>query len=523
MLKPQSQTVRRPDRSLALILVVAWSLAAGPLAEAESEAERAWRAHATASILVDELRTHAAFLADDTLEGREAGSRGGHAAGGYLVDQLRAFGLQPAGESGFYQPFGRGYRNVLALVEGSDPQLRDEAILIGAHYDHVGYGNASNSYGPTGYIHNGADDNASGTSGLLEIAQAFAELPAAPRRSILIAFWDAEETGLLGSQHWVSEPTWPLKDVALTINLDMIGKLRKQSLEVIGCRTGPGLRRLVSEQTPGLELLLDFSWELKADSDHWNFIQQSIPTLMLHTGLHADYHRPSDDLERLNLPGIEEVSRLVFLVAAAAADRDELPEFRRAARRETPFTRMGLERPLEDLPSRLGAAWLPATDAQPHPVVRRVKPGGPAAQAGLQAGDVLEAIEGREVVAGSPLRSWILTATSPVHLRIARPGEEAPREIAVELAGDPVLLGASWRADDAEPGALKIVRVVPASAADLAGLKLLDRIYRVDGQSFADGDAFRALVLSGGREHRLQVERAGRLLELQLVLPEPLK
>src|SRR5690606_3687721 len=120
--------------------------------------------------------------ADDTFEGREAGSRGGHAAAGYIVRQLQRYGVQGGGEDGgYFQNFGAGYRNILAVIPGSDPQLRRQAVVVGAHYDHVGYGTPQNSYGPTGYIHNGADDNASGVAGLLEVIEAFTLLPSAPR------------------------------------------------------------------------------------------------------------------------------------------------------------------------------------------------------------------------------------------------------------------------------------------------------------------------------------------------------
>ena len=108
------------------------------------------------------------------------------------------------------QPIGNGGRNILGMVRGSDPHLQHEVVIVGAHYDHVGYGTRRNSFGPIGYIHNGADDNASGTAALLEVMQAFAQLPEPPRRSVVFAAWDGEAQGLLGSRYCTSDPTLPL-------------------------------------------------------------------------------------------------------------------------------------------------------------------------------------------------------------------------------------------------------------------------------------------------------------------------
>ena len=171
-------------------------------------AENLSLAAALDSITRSELQRHIEVLADDTFEGREAGARGGQAAAGYIARLLQQCELKPGGDRGsYYQAFNSSCRNILASMEGSDPQLGQEVIVVGAHYDHVGYGTQRNSYGPWGYIHNGADDNASGVAGLLELAQALSHLPQRPRRTILLAFWDGEEKGLLGSKHWVQTPT----------------------------------------------------------------------------------------------------------------------------------------------------------------------------------------------------------------------------------------------------------------------------------------------------------------------------
>ena len=296
------------------------------------------------SITAEKLSKHVEVLADDTFEGREAGSRGGRAAGGYLAKEMAQCGLKPAGVDGsWYQPFYNNQQNILGSIPGADPQLKDQVVLVSAHYDHVGYGSATNSFGPIGFIHNGADDNASGVATLLEVAQAFHALGAAPRRTILFVLWDGEEKGLLGSRHWLSEPTVNLKQVAISVNIDMVGRLRNKRLEVSGSRTSWGFRKLASEQLGDEDLLLDFSWELKSNSDHWPFFERGIPILMLHTGLHEDYHRPSDDPEKLNREGMRQVARYLFRLTHALASADQIGGFRDASRRETPDAGRRLE------------------------------------------------------------------------------------------------------------------------------------------------------------------------------------
>jgi hypothetical protein len=206
------------------------------------------------------------------------------AQGGYLLQLLEENHIQPAGEDGgYFQTFGSGYRNILGVIRGRDPKLQQEFIVIGAHYDHVGYGTQRNSFGPTGSIHNGADDNASGTAGVLEVLQAFTMLPEAPRRSIMFAFWDGEEKGLLGSKHWTSFPTVPLKQVVMAFNADMIGRLKNNRLEVYGARSAAGLRKLVSRNNTDFGLQLDFMWHVNADSDHYSSSSRTFRSLMLHT------------------------------------------------------------------------------------------------------------------------------------------------------------------------------------------------------------------------------------------------
>jgi len=152
------------------------------------------------SITASELQGHVEYLADDRLEGRKPGTAGSRAAAAYLARQFAEAGLTGAGADGaYYQHFRPDYRNVLAVCVGSDPQLRSEVVIVGAHYDHVGYGTRRNSRGPIGRVHNGADDNASGTAALLEVAGALQMLPESPKRSVLLIAFDGEEIDLLGA------------------------------------------------------------------------------------------------------------------------------------------------------------------------------------------------------------------------------------------------------------------------------------------------------------------------------------
>lgn len=382
----------------AVLCVAFWGSAAAAV-------NHALYAAAMDSITTDELYHYVEVLADDVYEGRASGTRGGHAAAQWLIQQLRPFQLVPAGTDGDYvQKFRADCRNILVLQNGDDPQLQDEVIIVGAHYDHVGRGNSNNSFGPVGKIHNGADDNASGTSVLLETIEAFARSGLKTRRTILFAFWDGEERGMIGSRFWLSHPTLLVKRVKLNITLDMVGRLRDNRLYLMGSRSGYGMRRLFSDPVDD-SLELDFSWDIKANSDHWPFIEQRVPIALLHTGLHSDYHRPSDDVEKINRQGLREVCRYLLAAVVRVANEDRLPKFRDAVRRESESMRRRLEQPLpqaslnrwpanQPLP-RLGISWRD-DDAEPGSVfLVRVVEGTPAATAGLEVGDRINELDGR--------------------------------------------------------------------------------------------------------------------------------
>lgn len=490
-------------RLLACVLLLITSASA-------AAAERA--AAARASIRSSDLKAHTDRLSDDTFEGREAGTRGGRAAGGYLVKEFERHGLKPAGPTGnYYQEFDGGFRNILGLWEGSDPALKDEVIIVGAHYDHVGYGTAENSNGPTGYIHNGADDNASGTAALLECVEAIVQLEPRPKRTILFALWDAEEKGLLGSQHWIENPTVARSRVRLSFNMDMVGRLRKDRLEVYGTRTAKGLRRFISEHNePGIEL--DFTWEMSEDSDHYTFFRASIPSLMLHTGLHDEYHTPRDDAELLNVDGIQRVDQFMFDLIVATADAETLPAFRKRSSVESKDDRADREQPLAPLRSRLGIAWDKTEDGKLR--IARVVPRAPGEEAGLLAGDVIESFNDQPIAGDFDLGAAVLAAESPLKLVVRRGEDPEPRTFSVTLRGSPVRLGLAWRGDDAEPDSVILTRVVPGSPAAKAGLQLRDRVYSVGGQAFDGPEQCGELLRGATLPLEVKIERDGRVSEV---------
>lgn len=501
--------------SIAALGIGTWSSL--PAATHSSSAHSAaMLAVATASIRVDQISDHVRLLADDTLEGREAGSRGGYTAGNYLVRHFQEI-LQPAGGSGqYFQLFAPNFRNILGVLPGSDPQLQNEYILVGAHYDHVGYGNPSNSQGPHGLIHNGADDNASGTAALLELIEAFRESGLQPRRSIVFALWDGEEKGLLGSQHFVQQPTIPLNQIKFVINIDMIGRLDKQPVEVLGSRTQRGLRALVTKANQQSDLHLQFPWKIEANSDHHPFYASQIPFLMFHTGLHDDYHRPSDDPERLNAPGIEAIARLIFQTTWELASEEQLPAFRVASTHETEAAQKAFDQPGPAPPPRLGIQWNEQREGESLSLkITSVQLGSDADRAGLRVGDTITQIDGREFQSAADLQRAVV-ASAQLELTIVAEGQGEPQVRSVQFSTPPARIGISWREDSSEPGTISIIRVLPHSSADQAGLKPGDRVHQVAGKAFQDSHEFTQLMQSLELPMIVLVERNGQLVERTL-------
>jgi hypothetical protein len=318
----------------------------------------------------------------------------------------------------------RNARNVIGFLPGRDPDVASQVVVLGAHYDHLGLGLYGSTGGAAavGKIHNGADDNGSGTVSLLELAEWFAVGTHRPRRSLLFIAFTGEERGLLGSRHYVQHPTVPLADTVAMINMDMVGRLRDNHLQVGGVGTARGLKELVARADATEKLDIQWDPQGTAPTDSTSFYRKKLPVLFLFTGLHADYHKPTDDVERINFPGMVKVCRLCRDVCRAIADRDERLAF------TVP--------PRPPRPPVLGVR--PSREPSPHGVVvAAVVPGGPAARAGMRDGDVIVSLAGQVVRDLQALVAALghVKAGTPVTVVVLRDGEEKTLQVTLDAPG----------------------------------------------------------------------------------------
>jgi Peptidase family M28 len=228
------------------------------------------------------------------------------------------------------QPMDEGRApNVVAVLRGSDPALRDEYVVLSAHMDHVGVGEPVNGDS----IYNGADDDASGTTGLLEVAQAMAQLGIRPRRSIVFLHVSGEEKGLLGSEWFSDHPTLPLERIVADVNVDMIGRNAPDTVVVIGkdySSLGAVANRM-DEAHPELGLTLsDDIWPEERfffRSDHFNFARKEVPAIFFFSGVHPDYHQPSDEVEKIDTDKAARISRIIFYLVYDVANDPQRPRW----------------------------------------------------------------------------------------------------------------------------------------------------------------------------------------------------
>jgi Zn-dependent M28 family amino/carboxypeptidase len=283
--------------------------------------------------------------------------------------------------------------NVVAYLEGSDPVRKNEYIIMGAHYDHLGMGGVgSSSRKPdTTGVHNGADDNASGVAALIEIAERIAGSEEKPSNSFLFIAFGAEEMGLLGSKYYADNPLLALEDARIMLNMDMVGRLREQNLQVGGTGTAAEIEEIVMKLVPENELSVSTTREGYGASDHSSFYARDIPVLFVTTGAHTDYHTPEDDVEFINLAGMVDVSSYVASIARYL-DSLEIPlTFQEAGPKVQYSGRRSRRIVLGIMPD------FTDNDETPGMRVDFVNPGRPAYQGGMQKGDYIMAIEGKTI------------------------------------------------------------------------------------------------------------------------------
>lgn len=284
--------------------------------------------------------------------------------------------------------------NVVAMLEGSDPVLKDEYIVIGAHYDHLGKGGpGSGSRMPdTLAVHNGADDNASGVGGIIALAEKFAAAQPRPKRSILFVAFTGEENGLLGSKYFVKNSPVDLKKITAVFNLDMIGRLLPDSGSVMISGTGTSIEAMdiINQYNKKLPFELKFSPEGYGASDHSSFYVENIPVFFITTGAHDDYHTPFDDREKINYEGTKAVLEFTYLLAADVCNRDKALTFQEAGPKGMQSRSTRFKVTLGILPDFTGSENKGLR-------VDGVKKDGPASKGGILKGDIITAMNGKEI------------------------------------------------------------------------------------------------------------------------------
>lgn len=356
---------------------------------------------------LERLRTDVQTLSAPEFEGRGAGTEGLSRALDYLEKGFRDAGLEPQRQT-FQDAHGAEWVNLVAVLGDSASKRH---VILGAHYDHLGFGEAGTPN--AGKLHPGADDNASGVAVLLECARRLAEEAALPHAVVFLAF-AGEESGLLGSAHYGATPLLPLEECTAMVNLDTVGRLSTGSLTIFGVNTAVELAEVLRGVNYGFHLPLELPESDPGGSDQMSFVQRGVPAVQLFTGAHADYHRPSDTPDKIDIEGLEKIVGFTTELLLYLAGRDEpltfLPPGAEKATAQAPAGGGGGGR-------RVSFGSIPDFNHTGKGVLLSgVIPGSPAEKAGLRQGDVIVEFAG---VAVDDLRGY-----SDV-LKTLNPGDEA--------------------------------------------------------------------------------------------------
>ncbi|WP_299049763.1 M20/M25/M40 family metallo-hydrolase [uncultured Polaribacter sp.] len=297
------------------------------------------------------------FLASDDLEGRQTGTKGEKIAANYISNRFNQLGLSPKGTDGYLQPFSfkskTNPHEEIKFTENGDGRITgnnvigfldntaENTIVIGAHYDHLGYGGEGSLYKDSiKAVHNGADDNASGVAVMLHLATILKDKNT--NNNYLFIAFSGEEMGLLGSNYFVKNPTIDTKKISYMINMDMVGRMKKDTtLAVYGTGTSPIFKQVLKSHNDNFKLIQHESGV--GPSDHTSFYLADIPVLHFFTGQHEDYHKPSDDAEKLNYEGMELISDYIFDIISNLNNQKKLA-FRKTKNESenTPRFKVGL-------------------------------------------------------------------------------------------------------------------------------------------------------------------------------------
>jgi hypothetical protein len=397
-------------------------------------------------------------------------------------------------------------RNVAGFLEGRDPELKDEWVVIGGHHDHIG------GYAGEGdTVYNGADDNASGTSGVIALARAFSRRSEKPRRSIAFVTFSGEEKGLLGSRALVGQKLVPMDKVVFMLNLDMIGRNSGDEIQLVGDGYSNGAREIAEAANREIGLPLDFGGASYAgDSDHDAFYEEDVPFLFFFTGVHDDYHQLGDQADKLDYERMESILRLAYGIADRVAEADEAPRFIHHIRW------LGLRLELLD------------DGGASQAVVTAVHEASRAAAAGMRTGDVVTEFDHESVDPARVGRRFReVQPGSWVALGVRRGDEDVVLSVERAKTGylgvDPGALDEDRRRALGLRGEEGIVlrRVMADGPADRAGLKEGDILVGLSGRSVGRRNLRERLMQIGaGETVEVMVIREGERLTLPVKLGE---
>lgn len=347
-------------------------------------------------IKTDQVAAHISYLSSDRLQGRGTSSEGERLAAAYITSQFKAMGLSPKGSKGYYYDFTfrhskkvhdtthadgeiRKGRNVLAYLDNN----AEYTIVIGAHFDHLGLGHDDNSLdaNPHGRIHNGADDNASGVAGVLELARYFAHNGIREKYNFLFMTFSGEELGLLGSKKWCENPSYPLERINYMVNMDMIGRLNDSTHKLLVHGVGTSAEWIPALEKINTHFVMKYDSAGIGPSDQTSFYLKNIPVVHFFTGQHSDYHKPTDDFDKINLKGEADILELIIDMIF---ELEQKPKLNFLKTKEPESKRMSFGVTLGLMPDYTFDGKGMRLDG--------VSDGKPASKAGLLGGDIITAL-----------------------------------------------------------------------------------------------------------------------------------